>query len=330
MIEAETERTWSRREVLALGVGAFAVSLAPFSFLRRAPIVRRTLPVMGTLAEVVVVDAEPGHARLAIDAAFRELQSVEHFMTRFEGRSDVGRANRLAAGDAVAISEQTARVIEAGLRCAEASDGAFDPCLGRAVALWDVTSRTEPPSGASLVRLAGRHLHRALDLGRFRGAPAVRFEDPVIALDLGGIAKGHGVDRAVAALRDHGIERGLVNAGGDLFALGVSEDGDPWQVGVRDPADPSRVALRLPLADAAVATSGDYLQYFDYGGRRYHHLLDPRSAAPWRTRTHSVTVVADTCLQADAAATAVFGMPPDRADRFLRSWAPGARIAARA
>src|SRR5690606_13732097 len=125
-----------------------------------------------------------------------------------------------------------------------------------------------------------------------------------LALDLGGIAKGYSVDRAVDALRRHGIEHALVNVGGDLYALGRSPDGDPWQIGVRAAAAPQQLAGTIALTDAAVATSGDYEQFFTHGGRVYHHLLDPATAAPRASSLHSVTVQAASCMSADAAATA--------------------------
>jgi len=155
----------------------------------------------------------------------------------------------------------------------------------------------------------------------------VSFDDPAIALDLGGIAKGHGVDRAAEALRAHGIDRGLVNVGGDLVAIGESEDGDPWRVGVRAPDDPTGLERTLEVVDAAVATSGDYERMFHHGGEQYHHLLDPATAAPRRSTTHSVTVIADTCMTADAAATAAFGMSPERARALFSSCAGNARLA---
>jgi thiamine biosynthesis lipoprotein len=176
-------------------------------------------------------------------------------------------------------------------------------------------------------RLAGRRLYRALDLDHWRGQAVVRFTDPDVALDLGGIAKGYGVDRAVDALRARGVTQAVVNVGGDLYALGVAAGGGPWRVGIRSPEDPRRLAGELEVSDAAVATSGDYLQYFSYRGQRYHHLLDPHTAAPRRTPVRSVTVVAGTCLVADAAATAVFGSSRARAETVLRSRDATARVA---
>ena len=307
----------TRREVIALGVGSFVVAAVPFARFRRTPLVRRTIPVMGTLAEVAVVHRDEPLAQRAIDAAFAELRWVESTMTRFAPTSEVGIVNARAATDGVRVCAATADVFEAGLDWAHATDGAFDPCLGRAVELWDVGNRHEPPAAEAVQPLAGRHLYRGLDLDRDADGATVRFADAQASVDLGGIGKGYGVDRAVRALREHGIDRGLVNVGGDLYALGTSEDGDPWQVGIRSPADPRELVGRMPLSDAAVATSGDYLQHFDYQGRRYHHLLDPNTGEPRKTTVHSVTVQAPSCMHADAAATAVFGLE-DEVRRGLR------------
>ena len=120
----------------------------------------------------------------------------------------------------------------------------------------------------------------------------------------------------------HGYADGLVNVGGDLVALGADGSGRPWRIGVRSPDDPDGVAGVLEVSDAALATSGDYVRYFEHAGRRYHHLLDPRTGEPVRTTTRSITVLAGRCLDADAAATALFGVAPDRIDESLRR-APG-------
>jgi len=316
----------TRRRVLALGVGAFVVAAVPFAARRRTRLVRRRVPVMGTIAEVAVVHTDPQAAHAAIDDAFAELRFVDRTMSRYRLDSDIGRANRRAAAAPVRVSAETAAVLRASLRWAESTDGAFAPCLGRAVELWDVATRTAPPEASPVGRFAGRGLYRSLDIDTHLGAPVVRLPDADAALDLGGIAKGYAVDRAVQALRDAGIEHGLVNAGGDLYALGRSEDGDAWLVGVRDPADPAHISRRFPLEDAAVATSGDYERFFEHAGRRYHHLLDPRTAAPRESSSHSVTVLANRCMDADAGATAAFGRDAAWAERALRSAATGARI----
>ena len=317
---------FSRREILTLGVGAFVVATMPLAARGRRELVRRTLPVMGTIAEFAVVDRDRRHAHAAIDAAMAELRRVDRLMTRFSETSEVGHANRLAATRPVAVSDATASVLREALTWAQASDGAFDPAIGRAVRLWDVGHRTAPPPDGAVRRFAGRSFYRALDLDTRRGEPVVSFTDPDVELDLGGIAKGYGVDRVVAALRRAGISQAIVNVGGDLYALGGAEDGGPWRIGIQSPEDPSRLEAEIDVRDAAVATSGDYLQFFRHGGRRYHHLLDPTTGAPRRTPVRSVTVTAAACLTADAAATAVFGLAPERAARVLAARAAEARI----
>ena len=118
----------------------------------------------------------------------------------------------------------------------------------------------------------------------------------------------------------------LVTVGGDLYALGPAPDGDPWQVGIRDPHHLDRLAGRLSVADRAVTTSGDYERYFEYHGVRYHHLMDPATAAPRRTTYHSATVQGDDCLNADAASTSVFGLDTPAALRIARRGLPGADV----
>jgi thiamine biosynthesis lipoprotein len=247
-------------------------------------------------------------------------------MSRFSPTSDVGRANTSAAGDAVEVTVPTARVLGEAIRWAEASDGRFDPCLGRATALWNFEERPRLPDARQIERVAGERAYRELEIGRSGARHTVRLRSDQVAIDLGGIAKGYGVDRAIAALRKGGISNGLVNAGGDLYALGRSEQGNEWTIGVRDPARPATLAATLKMSDRGVATSGDYFQYFDHEGRRYHHLLDPATGGPRETRMHSVTVAAATCMAADAAATTVFGLGPDVGQKLLRRTEPGARI----
>ncbi len=315
----------TRRDLLWLGVGALAVAAWPA--IGRRSVVRRSVPVMGTLADIVVVHADRARAHAAITAAIVELQDVERWMTRFDPMSDVGRANRLASVEATAISPATSAVIAAALGWAGASGGAFDPCLVRAIEVWDVGHRSAPPAPDAFARLAGRRLYRALDLDTWRGQPSVRFADPDVGLDLGGIAKGYGVDRAAAALRARGIDHAIVNVGGDLYAIGADVDDEPWRVAVRSPDHPDRTVATLSVRDQAMATSGSYLQYFESRGRRYHHLLDPDTAAPRTCAMKSLTVSADTCMTADAAATALFGRDAADAARVLARHAPTATIA---
>lgn len=326
MTHHQSPRGPARREFVAFGIGAFVVASVPLARRSGPRVTRRTLPIMGTFADIAVIHRDVRHAEGAIDAAFGELRRVEATMSRFRPDSEIGTVNRLAAHAPVRVGAETFGVVEAALAWARASDGAFDPAIGRVVELWDVTRRNTPPESAPLARLAGRRLFEEVRLATERGRHVIALGDPDIHLDLGGIAKGYAVDRAVEALRAWGVRDAIVNVGGDLYALGSAPGGAPWRVGVQSPDDPGTIVRTLELADRAVATSGDYAQCFRYRGVRYHHLMDPDTAAPRSASEHSITVEAASCIEADAAATALFGMGAVRARALLQGRAPDARI----
>lgn len=303
-----TDAHLDRRGFLALGVGALAVAVTPGLVRPQERLVRRTFPVMGTLGEIAVPARHQAGARQAITAAIAELDRIEKLMSRFRTDSDVGRLNASTQGRAVAVSPETAEVVRDALAWAADSRGTFDPCLGRLSELWDPAQGARPPSRDVQRSFADQSLWRALEAEGTPDAPVLRRGRTEAALDLGGIAKGYGVDRAVATLRDFGVFRGLVNVGGDLMAMGVGARGEPWKVGVRNPARPEAIIETLDVEDEALATSGDYLRYFEYGGRRYHHLLDPATGAPYQSALHTITVRAPDVRTADAAATAAFAL----------------------
>ena len=315
-----------RRHFLAMGIGGLVVASLPRALSAKSRLVTRTVPVMGTIAEIKVVHDDVQLAERAIDAALNELYAVDRTMTRFSRHSEIGRANLEAARRPVVVSAATAAVVERALHWAEHTAGTFDPCLGEVCQLWDVEHRQAPPAQGEVRHFAGEGLFRLVDLDRRGGERVVYFHSRDVALDLGGIGKGWAVDRAVDALRAHGIRDAVVNAGGDLYAMGNSERGDPWEIGVQSPTDPHALAATLRLSDAAVATSGDYVRFFDYHGRRYHHIMDPRTGAPRVTKEHSVSVRAATCMDADAGATAIFGCDPVHAQSLLAGAASGARL----
>lgn len=298
-----------RREFLALGAGLLFVAAVPSWVRTRRRIVRRTTPVMGTIAEVGVVHSDARLAQHAIDRALNELHWVERSMSRFRTDSDLGRANAHAAGEYVPVDPTTAFVLKAALQWAEETEGRFDPALGRISTLWDRAGQAGLPLDTAHRRFEGAALYEQVDVSRSAGGPRVRFRSADVGLDLGGIAKGFAVDRAVNRLREAGIEDGLVNVGGDLYALGLRPDGEPWRVGVRDPYHSDALALTLDATDQAIATSGDYVRGFEHHGQRYHHILDPTTAAPAQGPRRSLTVTAGSCMHADAAATAAFGAP---------------------
>ena len=155
----------------------------------------------------------------------------------------------------------------------------------------------------------------------------LRYHETDARLDLGSVAKGYGVDRAVMALRRHGIEKAVVVAGGDIYALGTAPDDEAWTIGIQSPTDDDAIVGTLRLADRAVATSGTYRQFFRYRGRTYHPIMDPVTAQPRETTMRSLSIIADSVMQADAATTALFGMGEADIVGELARTLPGAHLA---
>ncbi|MGK2963504.1 MAG: FAD:protein FMN transferase [Gemmatimonadaceae bacterium] len=326
MISASMRQRVSRREFVGLGIGAFVAASIPLSRRQPAGVVQRTIPVMGTIARFAVVHRDAAQAQLAIDAAIDELLHVERVMTRFTDTSDIGRANLFASVDAVTVTPETALVTSESLRWADVLDGRYDPAMGEVIRLWNVKDRHEPPRDERVAELAGRRFHRMVEVGASGGSPVLRFHGDGARLDLGSIAKGFGVDRAVAALRRNGIENALVVAGGDLYALGTAPDGDPWSIGIQSPSDMRELAGTLRLENRAVATSGIYRQFFRHRGHRYHHIMDPATGRPRETEMKSLTIIADRVMHADAATTALYGLGEAEIRQRLARHLPGAQL----
>jgi thiamine biosynthesis lipoprotein len=250
---------------------------------------------MGTVAELKVVSRDAGAAERALDDAIAELQRIERLATVHDSASDVSRINA-AAPEGVLVDADTDAVLALSLDVASRSHGAFDPVAGALLRLWGFPEHPAVPDssalGAALSRIPVDGLARV-------GDRTWRTIAAGVEIDLGGIAKGYGVDRAADVLERTGSC--IVNAGGDLAVRGTRPDGSGWLIGVQDPRNPDQLFLKLRLGSSeAVATSGDYQHYVDVDGVRYHHLLDPRTGWPARGAS-SATVIAPTCALADAS-----------------------------
>lgn len=245
----------------------------------------------------------------------RALDGVVAEMSPWEPLSDLSRYNRAAAGSWTTLPPATATVLRRAIEIAEASHGAFDPTLGALTDLWGFGPRPfsgGPPLAADIARLrdAGGWKRLTLDGDAL-------FQPGGLRLDLNGIAKGFGADRAAASLERAQVKSYLVEVGGELRGMGAKPDGQPWWVELeRPPAANDSEKTVVALHDLAVATSGDYRRFFDHDGRRYAHTLDPVTGAPTANPTVSVTVLAKDCMSADAWATALTVMAPDAALAF--------------
>lgn len=274
-------------------------------------------PTMGTRWSALFHAAagfDPAPLRAALQAA---VDRVDVQMSNWKPDSDLMRLNGADLGAWVELPAGLMAVLRSALAVGRASGGAFDIGAGDAVAAWGFGPAAADPVRIRAALAAPRiPAHEALELDP--AACRARKRAPV-TLDLCGIAKGYGVDRLAETLRAHGIAHGLVGIDGELRALGLQPDGSPWAVAIEAP-DPDRRAPHsiLALQDASVATSGDYRHWVEVGGQRLSHTMDPRRGGPLTGAPASVTVVAPTCMEADAWATALMVLGPDRGAEVAR------------
>lgn len=275
-------------------------------------------PTMGTRWSALFFaepDFDPTPIRTALQAAVDE---VDGQMSTWNAGSDLMRLNAAPVREWVAVPAQLAAVLRLGLEIGRASGGAFDIGMGDAVTAWGFGPEDAAPDGIRAAMTASRRpAHEALEMDDARVHKAAP-----IALDLNGIAKGYGVDRLAETLRHHGVSDGLVGIDGEMRAMGLRPDGEAWTIAVEAPDAERRTPHSiLALQDAAVATSGDYRHWIEVQGRRLSHTMDPRRGAPLIASPASVTVVARTCAEADAWATALMVLGPDKgATLARRSW----------
>ena len=261
-------------------------------------------PTMGTRWTALFHAAEafdPGPVRDALQAAVDE---VDAQMSTWKPDSDLMRLNAAPPGAWVEVPNRLMEVLRLALDIGRASGGAFDIGMGDAVAAWGFgPAAADPRLTRNALDAPRRPAHAVLELDS--KSATVRKATP-ITLDLNGIAKGYGVDRLAETLHGFGISTGLVGVDGEMRACGLRSDGQPWTIAIEAP-DPDRRAPHslLALQDAAVATSGDYRHRLVASGRHLSHTMDPITGAPLRSSPASVTVVARTCAEADAWATAL-------------------------
>ena len=257
-------------------------------------------------------DFDPAPIRAALQAAVEE---VDGQMSTWNAGSDLMRLNAAPVGEWVAVPARLAEVLRRGLEIGRASGGAFDIGMGDAVMAWGFGPEAAAPDGIRTAMAASRRpAHDVLEINGEHVRKAA-----LIALDLNGIAKGYGVDRLAEILRNQGISDGLVGIDGEMRAMGLRPDGEAWTIAVEAPDAERRTPHSiLALQDAAVATSGDYRHWVEVQGRRLSHTMDPRRGAPLISSPASVTVVARTCAEADAWATALMVLGPDKGAALAR------------
>jgi len=246
----------------------------------------------------------------------RRLKEINDSMSTYEADSEISRFNSAQNTDErIAVSEDFFKVITAAEKLYRLTDGAWDGTIKPLVDLWGFGSpsvQKKIPMKADIDRLLSEVGFNHIEIWDSRH---IRKKKAALSLDLNSIAKGYAVDRVAAVIRENGIENFLVEIGGEVYASGTKKDRQPWRVGINRPlkdAPASQVYRAVALQNLALATSGDYRNFFEIEGRRYSHVLNPQTGYPVDNSVVSASVMADTCMFADGLATALMVMGPGK------------------
>ncbi len=270
-------------------------------------------PTMGTAYRVSIAERlsaeETDALRFGVEAA---LGRVNKLMSTYRRGSEVSRFNASGGGGWIDVSRDTATVIAEARRAASVSGGGFDVTVGPLVDLWGFgpADRNGVPSDEAISDASAHTGPEAFQFDPARGT--IRKTRSQVRLDLSGVAKGHAVDLVAAYLEALGFDRYLIDVGGELKARGRKADGSLWRVGIERPVPGQRLVQRVVAVDGgAIATSGDYRNFFERHGRRYSHTIDPRTGRPVQHQLASVSVLSDRAMSADALSTAMMVLGPE-------------------
>ncbi len=299
-----------------------ALFLISSCFTAEKKLYKESRVAMHTIVSITVSCHSEEKAKNAIDAAFKELDRLEGLLNYFAADSEVSLINRNAGIKPVNVSKETLEIIEKALYVSKKTDGGFDITMGPIIALWDFYNRIIPEDKAikEALKLVG---YENVIVNREKSTVFIRKKG--IRINLGGIIKGYAANRTAEVLKDNNIKSGIVAVAGDIKAFGMRPDGELWNVGIRNPrpADAKNLEFAIDkmiatvgLSDLAISTSGDYYRFFEKDGKRYHHLLDPKTGHPAHG-SQSVTVITEDGAFADGFATGIFILGPQKGMEVL-------------
>ena len=255
--------------------------------------------IMGTRVSVELWHDDPQLRQTCSHRVFAEMHRIDKLMSTYQADSEISFINKNAAMVAVDISEEMFALIKRSLEFSMLSHGAFDITFASIGYRYDYRKQQQPNDQFIELNLpAIDYRHIRLKDGR------IKFDNSAVRIDLGGIAKGYAVDRALDILRSCGIIEAMISAGGDSRILG-SKRGKPWIIGIQHPRKSDDLALLLPLSDTAISTSGDYQRFFIRDGQRIHHIINPETGRS-ADLSWSTTVTGPDALTTDALSTTVF------------------------
>lgn len=319
----ETRRPWQpaygRRAVLLAvatwTAGCGSADPSPAGVTSQVRVASFTGPTMGTRYAIsVVTDASDAQLDALQQRVEQRLATINRQMSTYDPQSELSRFNAAAEADQwFPVSAETAQVVAAALEIASRTSGAFDPTVGPLVDLWGFGPqgrRSKPPTAESVAAARQRIGYEKIEV---RSAPpALRKAAAEVRLDLSAIAKGFAVDELSNLLARSDFTNSMVEIGGEVRTRGAKPGRKDWRIGIEQPTPAGRTIGSVVALTGALATSGDYRNFFEADGQRFSHTIDPATGRPVTHDLATVSVARPTCLEADAIATAMLVMGPDR------------------
>ncbi|NSW90832.1 MAG: FAD:protein FMN transferase [Firmicutes bacterium] len=259
------------------------------------------------------------NASNAVKEVAERLKDIERKMTVNSPDSEVNALNKMAGKGAVSLSQDTIYVLSKAKEYSQLSSGAFDPTVGPLIKAWGIsTDKQRVPEEKEIKDLL--LLVNYKDLFIDEENLKAKLGRTGQSIDLGGIAKGYAGDEAIKIYKKHGIKSAYINLGGNVVTLGKKPDGTPWKIGIQHPRDVTGKYIGIvEVSDKAVITSGDYERYFEANGKRYHHILDPKTGYPSDSGLISATIITDLSIKGDALSTAVFVLGLEKGMELVES-----------
>ena len=270
---------------------------------------------MGTVFEVTIYAADKYIAEKTFNDVFQEINRLDYLMSNYKKESVLSELNKNASTEPAECNTELASVIEQSLQYSEITDGAFDITIGPLMKKWGFFKKEgripgkeelepilESVSYKNIIIEEKAIKSLSKDLGTVK---TVFFKNPGTQIDLGGIGKGYAVDRVTSVLKQNGISSALINFAGNIYTFGTPPGKDSWVIGLQHPRESEGLLGTFEIKDKAVSTSGDYEKFFTIEGKRYSHIIDPRTGKPVEGIV-SVTIVTDNATRADALSTGVF------------------------
>ena len=261
--------------------------------------------VLGTVIQLKIFGE---NAKLAINESIKRLLEIDDKMSVFKEDSEVSKINRNAGGEYQKISEDTYYVLETSLKYCNMSQGVFDPTIRPLVDVWGFGRENQKVPSKNEIEKAKKFVNYN-DLETDKAKKAVRLNKENQSIDLGGVAKGFAADEIRDILVSNNIKNAIIDLGGNIFALGNKQNGMAWNIGIQDPLATSGEHMGIiSVFNKSVVTSGNYERFFEANGKRYHHILDPRTGHPSESGVISATIISDNSIDGDALTTCAYVM----------------------